>query len=368
MKAVLLQENLQQALGNLQKAIPSRPQLPILSAILLTATTEGITVSATDLYFGVRSKVAALVETEGTVAVPGKEFREVIGSLPAGELKLEFEGTTLKISSKHTKAKLQCLDATEYPEFPESAGDKLVLSQEIVEQVTKYAVFSTSSDVARPILTGVLFSLLPTGTEVVATDGFRLSVLSTALVSETPQAVILPAKTLLEVSRIMQQLAAPEAVFAVSQSLKQLHISFPGVEVFSRLLDGEFPPYQKIMPSSFTTEMVLPAAELLEQVKRALIFSRDTSSIVQLEVTSESCTVTSASASLGDFRGELPSAQIQGPGGSIAFKTKYLPDYLQTVKDGEIWFGMTDSLKPALFTSPEAPGLKYIVMPFRVSS
>ena len=76
MKAVLLQENLQQALGNLQKAIPSRPQLPILSAILLTATTEGITVSATDLYFGVRSKVAAQVETEGTVAVPGKEFRE----------------------------------------------------------------------------------------------------------------------------------------------------------------------------------------------------------------------------------------------------------------------------------------------------
>lgn len=138
--------------------------------------------------------------------------------------------------------------------------------------------------------------------------------------------------------------------------------------MYSRLLEGQYPPYQKIMPTSFTTEVRMSASELLEQVKRATIFSRDTSSIVQLEITSETVTLSASSSTLGNFSGELTTAQISGEGGSIAFKTKYLQDFLQVVKDEEIWFGMTDSLKPALFKTELVAGLQYVVMPFRVTT
>lgn len=368
MKATLLQENLQQSLGTLQKAIPSRPQLPVLAAILITASEDTLTIAATDLYFGVTARVAATVSEPGTVAVPGKEFREVISSLPPGELTIQLSENTLSISSQHSKTKLQCLESSEYPAFPTSEGTRKTLSKEVIDAVSEYVLFSASTDVARPLLTGVLFSFSEEKLEIVGTDGFRLSVLHVPITSEEAYSFIMPAKTVSEMSRIMSQLSVSEAVFSVSESLKQVYISLPGVEMFSRLLDGAYPPYQKIMPTSFTTEVTMSAAELLEQVKRASIFSRDTSSIVQLTITAETVSLTAASSVLGTFAGELATAQITGSGGQIAFKTKYLQDFLQVVKQDEIWFGMSDSLKPALFKSPLAAGLQYVVMPFRVTT
>lgn len=369
MQLSVLQENLQQALSYIQKAIPVRPQLPILSSILITVTEDTCTIGATDLYFGVRATVAAEITKAGTVAVPGKEFREIIFSLSAGTVTLSFENGTLKITTPTTTFSVQCQESSEYPQFPQVTGEVVQFDKSIFENIAQGTLFSASTDQARPLLTGILFELSPEKTRIVATDGFRLSVTDSPPKQEqTDTRFILPAKAVSEVCRVVGQLQSETIVFTVSEALKQVFISFGGIEMYARVLEGEYPPYQKIMPSLFTTEVTVMSEELLEQVKRATIFSRDTSSIVQLQITPEKLLVTASSSTLGNFSGEIPNANITGEGGIIAFKSKYLMDFLQTTKDNEIWFGMSDSLKPALLQAKKFPGYQYIVMPFRVTT
>lgn len=369
MQIVILQENIQHALNYLQKAVPAKPQLPILSSILITVKDTICTLGATDLYFGVRATIAAQIEAEGMIAVPGKEFREIISSLPAGEVKLSFKDTTLTITAANAKFSLQCQDCSEYPQFPEITGEKATLNKKVLDAIAQMVLFSTSADQARPLLTGVLFELDEKNTRAVATDGFRLSVCDfTPHPEQSQMRFILPAKAISEVCRISAQLQTEEVIFTVSESLKQVYIAFDSIEVYARVLEGEYPPYEKIIPASFTTEVQLTSEDLLEQVKRSTIYSRDTSNIVQFEVTEETVTIQASSSTLGTFSGEVPSAQVTGPGGSIAFKAKYVLDFLQATKNNEVTMSMNDSLKPALFTAKELPGFRYIVMPFRVSN
>ncbi len=369
MQLTLLQENLQQAVSYIQKAIPTRPQLPILSSILITVTEDTCTIGATDLYFGVRATVAAEIKKPGIVAVPGKEFREIIFSLPAGNVTLDYVDGTLKITTPATTFSVQCPESTEYPQFPQVTGEVITLEKELFKNIAVVTLFSASSDQARPLLTGILFELSPEKTRIVATDGFRLSVTDyTPKQEQAATRFILPAKAVGEVCRVVGQLESETIVFTVSEALKQVFISFSGIEMYARVLEGEYPPYERIMPSLFTTEVTVSSEEVLEQVKRATIFSRDTSSIVQLQITPEKLIVTASSSTLGNFSGEIATAHIKGDGGTIAFKSKYLLDFLQATKDNEIWFGMSDSLKPALFQAKKYPGYQYVVMPFRVST
>lgn len=129
MQLSALQENLQQALNYIQKAVPTRPQLPILSSILITVTEDTCTIGATDLYFGVRATVAAEIKKSGTIAVPGKEFREIIFSLPAGNVLLDYVDGTLKITTPSTTFSLQCPESTEYPQFPQVTGEMITLEK-----------------------------------------------------------------------------------------------------------------------------------------------------------------------------------------------------------------------------------------------
>lgn len=369
MQIVVLQENLQNALTYLQKAIPSKPQLPILSSILITVSDNVCTVGATDLYFGVKATIAAQIDKPGQIAVPGKEFREIISSLPAGEIQLSFEGTTLHIKTTHTNFTLQCQDCSEYPQFPQITGERATLHKKVLEAVSSMVLFSTSADQARPLLTGVLFILDEKNTRAVATDGFRLSVCDfTPAPEQQPIQFILPARAVSEVCRISAQMQSENVVFTVSESLKQVFIAFDSIEIYARVLEGEYPPYEKIIPASFTTEIAVPCDELIEQVKRSTIYSRDTSNIVQFEVTEKKLVIKASSSTLGNFSGEVPSAKVTGCGGLIAFKAKYVLDFLNAAKNSDVIMTMNDSLKPAIFQAKDLPGFQYIVMPFRVSS
>lgn len=369
MEITLLQENLESSLNYIQKAVPSKAQLPILSSILITAENGICQVGATDLYFGVRATVQAQITKEGTVAVPGREFREIVGSLPAGEIILQYDSGTLTIKTAHTKSTLQCQESKEYPPFPQVSGEITTFPRQIFDTVAQVILYSASNDQARPLLTGVLFDLKETTIRTVTTDGFRLSIADfTTAVQQAPLQFILPVRAVSEVCRIATQLGTETITCTVSQELKQVYVALDTIEIYSRILEGDYPPYERIIPSIFTTEVTIASEELLEQVKRATIFSRDTSSIVQLVITGETISVQASSSTLGSYSGEIVSAKITGEGGSIAFKSKYILDFLQAAKQTDIWFGMSDSLKPALFQAKSLNGYRYIVMPFRVNT
>lgn len=370
MKLKVLQENLNKSLSNLQKAIPSKPQLPILSSILIEATKEGCTISATDLYFGVKSKVQTDIETEGTVVVPGKQFKEIISSLNPGILTLEFIDGSLKIKSDKTKTSLSCQASNEYPPFPQVEGEEYKISSTHLEEIEKYVSFSASTDQARPVLTAILFKFSEKGFEVISTDGFRLSILhlDDSVQFSEEKTFLIPAKSLSEVFRIMDRLESKEVSFKISQELKQIFFSIDGVLVFVRLIDGNYPPYEKIIPQGFKTEVIFDADELMDNLKRAMIFSRESSNIVRLIIDDKEVKIMSSSPSFGNYEGILRSVKIKGPSGEIAFNIKYLMDYLSATKATEHWLGMIESLKPAMFKPEVKNKYSYVIMPFKVNN
>jgi DNA polymerase-3 subunit beta len=178
MKQIVLQENFQQALNYLQKAIPSRPSLPILSSVLLEVTDKTCTVSATDLYFGVRASVPSKIDAAGSITIPGKQLREVIQSLPAGSITLDQTENTISIKSTTSKSSLPCQASDEYPPFPQVEGEKFVISKDVLDQIKSFVLKSASLDPTRPILTGCLLSFSEKSLVVAGTDGFRLSVIT----------------------------------------------------------------------------------------------------------------------------------------------------------------------------------------------
>lgn len=369
MKLTVLQENLNQTLAILTKAIPSKPSLPILTAIKLTATDTFCSACATDLYFGVNTTIVAQVETPGTVVVPGKQFKEIIASLSAGPLTLQFADGTLTIESGKSRTTLQCQSPEEYPPFPDVQGIDLQIDTAILSQIDTQVTFAASSDVARPVLTSVLFAVEPAHTRVVATDGFRLAVLDvpTGFNANQTTAILLPAKSLSEVARLASQRNVTTVSCTVSDELKQARFVVDDVSVYVRLIEGQYPPYEKIMPAEFTASVTFDVEELQNHVKRALVFARESSNIIKFVVTNESVELHATSALLGTYQGVLEQAQFTGQTMEIAFNAKYVQEYLAASKAATIQMEMVESLKPVRFSCAETPGMQYVVMPFKVA-
>lgn len=370
MKVIIAQNHLNTSLSFLQKAIPSKPQLPILSSVFIKAHSGGLDISATDLYFGVKTSVELKeITTEGELVIPGKLFKETINTLAQGDITLEQKDSKLSIQAKNVKTALQAQSSEEYPPFPVVEGNSMSLTYEHILSIEKLVSFSSSTDVARPVLTALLFRLNSEGLQVVATDGFRLSILTFSdITSETAEEFLMPASAFNEVSRIMNANDAQSAVFTISKELKQVLCSFSNVEIFIRLIEGSYPPFEKIIPTVFTTEVTFGVEELIEQLKRSLIFARDSSNIVTFSFDPEQTVLTATSPAFGTYEGTLEETKVTGEPSKISFNARYVLDFLQSVKKGTIWFGMNDSLKPSLFKHTEIPEFQYIVMPFKVNT
>lgn len=369
MKLKVLQENLNGMLIHLSKAIPNNPQLPILSSIMIETENGSCTFSATDLYFGIRCSLNVDSDIDGNIVVPGKQFKEIISSLDPGVLEMIFEENALSISNTKTNINLSGSNTHEYPPFPQIEGDEYEFPLEYFEALEKNIIFSASTDQARPVLTAVLFEFSKEGLKCVSTDGFRLS---TMIIDDSQtyeeKRFLIPSKALSEVYKIADKLKTKKILFKVSQELKQVFFSLDGVEVFVRLIEGDFPPYERIIPSSFNTEVFFDTAELLENLKRAMIFARESSNIVRFEVLEDKVLVHSSSPTFGRYEGELQSVKIKGETPKeIAFNIKYLLDYLNATKSEKQWFGMSESLKPAMFRPEDEENHQYVVMPFKVN-
>ena len=366
MKIKVLQENLKQSLNYLQKVIPNKPQLPILSSILLKAEANQLLISATDLYLGIKTNLVVEVEDEGSLVVNGDIFKNLINSLNAGKVELELKDSSLFIIQGKTKTKLACQAADEYPQFPQVEGDEFIFKLDDLEKIQNQVSFATSNDQTRPILTSILMNFSEAGLEVVATDGFRLAQL---FFKETKFSInkqlLVPAKALNELYRIAKQIDVEEVKILVSEELKQLLFKVANVEMYVRLIEGEYPPYEKIIPPSFALEIELDAEEFLTQLKRAFIFAKDASNIVRLKFNKDELEVKAISPSYGEYKGEMPVVNKTGDEGEIAFNVHYLIDFINTVKPEKLFFGMNESLKPAMFKDPENKNYLYIAMPFR---
>jgi len=311
---------------------------------------------------GIRSTLAAEVKTKGLIAVPAQVFSEIIASLSPGKIELSLKENTLIIKSGKNISRVQTLSPDDFPPFPEAGETKLEFSHEQIESILTQVPFAASKDETRPALTAVLFNLGETP-EIVATDGFRLSVLKLKR-SFPEQKFMVPAKSLIEIFRGLE--LENGVIFHLSSELQQLFFTTGEFEIFIRLVGEEFPPYNKIIPSEFELQIELSAADLLQQIKRACIFAKESSYIVTLEIKDNQLIVSASASAIGKHEGQMEVKVLSGSEGKISFNAQYLLDYLQQIKSEIIIMQMNDSLQPAQFSPALKSELRYIVMPFRL--
>ncbi len=368
MKISLLQETLYQLLVDLQRCVSARPQLPVLGCILITAKKNTIQLFATDLQFGMMTTTQGVVQKEGSVAVPAKVFTDLIATLPPGTIELTLNDHTLEIKAQDAIAKLQTCSAEDYPVFPTKEGNETSFPLDVLAPAVQATAFAASLDETRPILT-TLSLQFGENLEIVGTDGFRLAKIILPYSAEARQ-LLVPAKAVSEAIRIAIKKKVQTVSFTVSDKLKQVFFSFDGYDVSMRLLEGQFPPYQKIMPAEFSTQLLFDAEEFQQKLKTASIFAREGAGIIRFVVSEEGITLHSSSSTFGNQEGLVRAKHLGKFSGEqeIAFNSKYIQEFLSVVKPEHIWFGMNESLKPAAFRPQGMEAFIYVIMPFRVNT
>lgn len=369
MKIKINKQNLETVLNSLSRIISSKPQLPILSCFLFQVKNEEITFFATDLNLGIKTKVHGEILEEGSIAVPAKLFLEIIKSLNLGEIEISLTNLSLEIKSGKTKTEIQCQSSDEFPDFPTLPMLSNELDAPKLQVIEKYVSFSTSLDQTRVVLTTILFRKKDNSVQVVGTDGFRLSVLTfDEEIIKGFDEFLITNKAFNEVVRLSEQQNASKAHFEVSSELKQVFFKVGDSEMFVRLIESTYPPFEKIIPQSFETIVSFDGDELETTLRQAIIFARETSNIVTLELSDSSLIISSAATSKGSFAGEIPVQVVAGNQGKVSFNVKYLQDLLKNVKPKQITMSMNDSLKPVMFKESDNDHYQYVVMPFRLNS
>lgn len=361
----ILSENLSKKISFLNHAVSSRAQLPILSNFLMQAKDGKLTISATDLEIGIVCSVAASIEEEGEVTVPAKNFVDLVSNIVSQKITLELEGNVLKLKGDKVKASFPTIPADEFPKLYEKKGDLfLTLEKEDIEKFLTRISFAAAIDSPRPALMGVLLENQKQSLVFVATDQYRLSLQKTPLkpTGELAEPIVIPAKLIKETMFLKDE--AP-LEFYMSKESNQVLVCQQDTVLVGRLIDAQYPPYEKIIPQESSTKTLFNREDLLNAIKICSVFARETANVVKISIEKERIIVSANSPSVGEDSAEL-EAKTTGEDNEIAFNAKYLIDVLSTLSDEELTFEMSGPLNPGVFRIKDDNNFLHLIMPIRV--
>ncbi|MBV9120183.1 MAG: DNA polymerase III subunit beta [Chloroflexi bacterium] len=373
MKVTCPQESLSRGLAIASRAVSTRSTMPILSNILLSTDGSRLRLSATDLQLSINCWIDAEVSQEGSVAVPARLFQEFVNSLPNApvEMSLNPSNRVVNIQCLRTKGNIKGVNPDDFPEFPttDEASTFQQPAHLLKEMISQVAIAAATDD-SRPIFTGVLTTIGQNIT-MVAADGFRLGLRSSELESgpENEVTLIIPAKSLLELARILPDGKGQDEMVEVARSTKNNQVIFraASVEVATRLIEGQFPNYKQIMPKEWKTQVVVPTSEFLNAAKTASFFARDSANIVRLHTEAGELTVRAESTELGDNESHI-DAVVEGQiDADIAFNAKYLTDALNVVDSEQIKLEISSPGSPGVIKPVDSTDYTHVIMPMATS-
>lgn len=368
MKALFLAENLQKKISFLNHVVSSRSQLPILSNILLETIKGGIRVSATDLEIGIVTTIPASIEEEGVITIPAKILADLSLNIKEGKITLETKGANILFKSPGVEATLQTMPAEEFPKVYEDKGEVFAkIKREVLEKELTKIIFSAAQDGGRPSLSGVLVDQSAGGATIVATDGYRLSLrrgLSVGTKGKESSALV-PARVFKELLSIKED--DEEVTISISKKTNQIIFTQGETVLVGRLIEAEYPPFEKILPTSHTTTVNFERTKLLSAVKICSVFARDTANIIKLSFGENKIIVSANTPSVGENKAEL-EAKIEGEENEIAFNARYLLDLLSNVEEEDLIFEMTGPLNPGVFKIKNNQYFLHLIMPIRVQA
>jgi DNA polymerase-3 subunit beta len=371
----VLQENLSKALASVGRAVPSRATLPVTLNVLLQTDRSRLKLTATNLEIAISTWIGAQIEHEGSVTIPARLLTEFVNSLPNEKIQIELSDQPKGISLKCGRftARMSGTDSDEFPPIPTVTDGTVarIPAADLRSSIARVALAAATDD-SRPVLTGIKVEIEGDSLTLAAADGFRLGVDKSKLTTafEDKIGFIVPARTLQEVQRIIGD-QSDDVELTVAGNRSQVLFRLTNTEVVSQLIQGNFPDYGKLIPSTTGTEVTVDLQDFQQAAKAASIFARDGSGIVRLHVTPGEdgspgkMTVSSKAEELGDNTGEI-DAKVTGDAAKVAFDARFLLDVLSVLDKGEVTLGTSTPSSPGVIKSTANPGYTHVVMPMFV--
>jgi DNA polymerase-3 subunit beta len=363
MKLGVKKEILLNGLQAVQNIITTKAALPILSNVLIETQQDNVRLTATDLDVGISCVVPVDIQEQGAITVPAKKFSEIIKELPGDSISITTKKNNLVIIETETcQFKIMGLPREEFPKLPEFKDKEAIkLNQADLKQMLNLTYFAASFDETRYVLNGVLFKINKNNLTLVATDGKRLAITEKKLNQGLEQElnIIIPIKTIHELNRNLRDEGELSLVLGDNQVLFDLTSTM----IISRIIEGEFPDYQQVVPPISDNKMKVDRMQFLLAVKRAALLATPDYQAVKLEVFKNKLVVSKSTPDIGESREEV-AISYQGKEMVIGFNPNYLIDALKNLSLEEIEMELTDSEKPGVIRTN---GYVYIVLPMRLS-
>lgn len=377
MKFKISQQEFTKALVAVSKSLLAKANLPILSNILISVSGKKLEILSTNLETATKVVVDCEDGVEGKSTVPGKMLLEYVSQIPEGMLSFEKLGEEVVVSAPKFNARFATQAVEDFPAIPkiEKGHSVFIAASEFANAVLRVS-YCAAADEGRPVLTGVLCELSKGVFSMVATDGYRLGYVK--LPYETKGDVgfkfVIPAKSLLEAAKIIAEDGGGDdfkVELVVSDNLNQVNFKVGNVEYTSRLIEGEFPNWQKLIPTNFTSKAKISREELIRIIRVASIFARDGGNIIKFKLGTNGKGGTLSISAVNNQVGSGESSveiELSGAGGEIAFNFRYLLEMLTSISSDDVEFEMIESLNPGRLTLPGDASYFHIIMPVRLQS
>ena len=365
MKLSCKQKNLNIALSLVSRFVASKTTtLPILNNILLTTDKGRLKVSATNLEIGINTWVGAKIDKEGAYTIPSRLFMDFVSTNNDEIINISLKDNSLLLESDKYKAKIKGIDSSEFPLIPNiSNSSPITVPAGEFKQAISETVFACALDETRPILNGLYLIIKDNKMALVATDSYRLAEKTINLKNniDTNVSVIIPARTMVEVSRIIND----EEEINIILGDNQIQFNVGETELVSRVIEGNFPDYKQIIPKSYSIVSDVDVNELKNAIKMASYFVRESANNIRLKIEEESLVVSSFSSEVGDSLSQI-SAKTQGGGLEVIFNAKYILDVLNIVSSASVQLKFNDKMTPCMISPVDAKDYTYIISPIRV--
>ncbi len=372
MELVVRKTDLLRELQLFQGIVERKNTIPILANVLLEAKGDEVKMLATDLEVGLRSRCTASVAKGGALTLPAKKLFEIVKALPETDVRIEEDKNGVKVAADRFDSRMQTLPREDFPTLPEATGTvSATLPRDVLKQMVGKTQFAITGEDTRYFLNGALFILRPDSMSLVSTDGHRLALVTVPREKGKGKKdegdevrVILPRKTLLELGRLLSE---GEGDIQYERGENHLFFSIGDRLLISRMIDGQFPAFERVIPKSNDKRVEFDRDRLTSAVRRVALLSNERSRAVKFQIDKGKVEIASSSPEFGEAKEVLAVDYTAGPV-TICFNAQYVMDFLAAVETDSVALDFKDEMSQAVMSPIGAEGYTYtyVIMPMRV--
>ena len=374
MELVVRKTDLLRELQLFQGIVERKNTIPILANVLLEAAGDEVKLLATDLEVGLRSKCSASVTKGGSLTLPAKKLYEIVKALPETDVRIEEDKGGVKVAADRFDSRMQTLPREDFPTLPDANGKVVVtLARDVVKQMVSKTQFAITGEDTRYFLNGALFVLRPDSMSLVSTDGHRLALVTVprdqdkgkkAGVGAGEERVILPRKTLLELGRLLSE---GDGDIQFERGENHLFFEVGGRLLISRMIDGQFPAFERVIPKSNDKRVEFDRDRLTSAVRRVALLSNERSRAVKFQIDKGKVEIASSSPEFGEAK-EVLIVDYNAAPVTICFNAQYVVDFLGAVETDSVALDFKDEMSQAVMSPIGADGYSYtyVIMPMRI--